>query len=184
MVFDFFLKNDFSFFPCRRPSTRTGAGFHAGLPMAMPLSTRYSHQIDEDDAVRWHATFQEYDTDGSGDVDLRELGLLFRRLGQAPSEARMKCIIFEADVSHRNAHRHSTRSHHRHAHRHSTPPLNTATHTATHTATQLHPQHGHAHRHSTPPSTPPRTLPTPPSTPPRTPPRAFCAGGRLGHHQL
>ena len=47
---------------------------------------------------QWRAIFSQFDRDGGGDVDLRELGLMFRHLGQKPSEAQMQLFIEEVDI--------------------------------------------------------------------------------------
>ena len=49
-------------------------------------ASRYAHLIDPEQFKLWSQTFSSYDRDGSGDVDQRELGLMFRKLGLAPSD--------------------------------------------------------------------------------------------------
>jgi putative addiction module killer protein len=46
----------------------------------------------------WEQTFKMFDRDGGGDVDLRELGLMFRQLGQTPTERQMLLLIEEVDA--------------------------------------------------------------------------------------
>ena len=46
----------------------------------------------------WYKIFVTFDRDGGGDVDLRELGLMFRQLGQKPSEREMNLLIEEVDA--------------------------------------------------------------------------------------
>ena len=46
----------------------------------------------------WYNIFKTFDRDGGGDVDLRELGLMFRQLGQHPSEREMRLLIEEVDA--------------------------------------------------------------------------------------
>ena len=58
---------------------------------------RYSSMVPEM-VPRWRETFKRFDRDGGGDVDLRELGLMFRQLGRAPSEEQMKLFIEEVDI--------------------------------------------------------------------------------------
>ena len=38
-----------------------------------------------------------FDRDGGGDIDHREIGLLFRQLGYTPSDAEMRALVSEAD---------------------------------------------------------------------------------------
>ena len=61
-------------------------------------ANRYTSMSDDAAMRLWHKTFQMFDRDGGGDVDLRELGLMFRQLGQAPSEKQMLLLIEEVDA--------------------------------------------------------------------------------------
>ena len=61
-------------------------------------ANRYSHLADPREIDQWHATFQSFDRDGGGDVDLNELGLMFRQLGQTPPESEMKAMIDAVDA--------------------------------------------------------------------------------------
>ena len=47
---------------------------------------------------KWHSIFSQFDRDGGGDVDLREIGLMFRHLGQKPSDAQMQLFVEEVDI--------------------------------------------------------------------------------------
>ena len=47
--------------------------------------------------VNWHNTFSMFDRDGGGDIDHREIGLLFRQLGYTPSDAEIRALVYEAD---------------------------------------------------------------------------------------
>ena len=53
-------------------------------------SNRYTHLVSEEEASAWHETFMAFDRDGGGDVDLFELGAMFRNLGYSPPESEMK----------------------------------------------------------------------------------------------
>ena len=59
---------------------------------------KYTHLASDDDLSVWYNIFRTFDRDGGGDVDLRELGLMFRQLGQQPSEAEMRLLIEEVDA--------------------------------------------------------------------------------------
>ena len=59
---------------------------------------RYTSLANADALRLWHETFQTFDRDGGGDVDLRELGLMFRQLGQSPTEREMRLLIEEVDA--------------------------------------------------------------------------------------
>ena len=59
---------------------------------------KYTHMITADEHVAWRKTFQTYDRDGGGDVDLKELGLMFRQLGMTPAESEMMALIEEVDA--------------------------------------------------------------------------------------
>ena len=61
-------------------------------------SARYSSQASEEELRLWQHTFKQFDRDGGGDVDIRELGLMLRHLGQTPSDAQMRLIIEEVDI--------------------------------------------------------------------------------------
>ena len=50
------------------------------------MTSRYAHLVDAETYKLWSQTFASYDRDSSGDLDLRELGLMFRKLGLTPSE--------------------------------------------------------------------------------------------------
>ena len=63
-----------------------------------PPPNRYSDMSDPAQLKLWHQTFKMFDRDGGGDVDLRELGLMFRQLGQTPSERQMRLLIEEVDA--------------------------------------------------------------------------------------
>ena len=66
--------------------------------LPLPEENRYSHMASSDNLRRWFQTFQMFDRDGGGDVDLRELGLMFRQLGTSPSEKEMLLLIEEVDA--------------------------------------------------------------------------------------
>jgi hypothetical protein len=68
----------------------------ANLPPA-PV-TRYSKHASETEVSHWYSTFKMFDRDGGGDVDLREIGLMFRQLGQQPTERQMRLLIEEVDA--------------------------------------------------------------------------------------
>lgn len=63
-----------------------------------PPVNRYSAMANEAELNLWHGTFKTFDRDGGGDVDLRELGMMFRQLGQAPNEREMRLLIEEVDA--------------------------------------------------------------------------------------
>ena len=63
----------------------------------MALQNRYTHLTTPDEVAKFHATFQMFDRDGGGDVDLRELGLMFRQMGESPSEQDMRTLIASVD---------------------------------------------------------------------------------------
>ena len=63
-----------------------------------PAPNRYTKMAAPDELQLWHTTFKMFDRDGGGDVDLRELGLMFRQLGQSPSEREMRLLIEEVDA--------------------------------------------------------------------------------------
>ena len=67
------------------------------MSKAPPPENRYSHISSEADLHTWWETFQQFDRDGGGDVDLRELGLMFRYLGQTPPESEMRDMIEAVD---------------------------------------------------------------------------------------
>ena len=46
--------------------------------------------VSAEELLNWHNTFKMFDRDGGGDVDLKELGLMFRQLGYSPSGARYR----------------------------------------------------------------------------------------------
>jgi Ca2+-binding EF-hand superfamily protein len=58
-------------------------------------SNRYRHLIDDVHFRSWLATFKMFDRDGGGDVDLKELGVVFRQLGMTPSQDEMERMIYE-----------------------------------------------------------------------------------------
>lgn len=59
---------------------------------------RYSDMAGPEAMKLWEQTFKMFDRDGGGDVDLRELGLMFRQLGQTPTERQMLLLIEEVDA--------------------------------------------------------------------------------------
>ena len=64
----------------------------------MPPQHRYSFLASGDDELKlWWDTFIAFDRDGGGDVDLKELGLMFRQLGHTPSEKEMQAMIDAVD---------------------------------------------------------------------------------------
>ena len=69
----------------------------AGEAGAAPLSNRYSALCDAAALDAWHQTFTAFDRDGGGDVDQRELGLMFRQLGQSPSDEEVRKLVEEVD---------------------------------------------------------------------------------------
>ena len=62
-----------------------------------PPINRYAHLASPDSLNTWRLTFDQFDRDGSGDVDLKELGLMFRQLGHSPSEAEMMALVKAVD---------------------------------------------------------------------------------------
>ena len=62
-----------------------------------PPANRYAKMATAEELELWDQTFRMFDKDGGGDVDLRELGLMFRQLGQAPSEREMRLLIEEVE---------------------------------------------------------------------------------------
>ena len=58
---------------------------------------RYSHLINATQQREFRETFMLFDYDGGGDVDLRELGMMLRKLGQAPSDAELDKMINDFD---------------------------------------------------------------------------------------
>ena len=59
---------------------------------------RYTHLVTDDAELQsWYDTFTQFDRDGGGDVDLRELGSMFRHLGHAPSDREMREMIDAVD---------------------------------------------------------------------------------------
>ena len=64
----------------------------------VPPPNKYSSLATADELAAWYSIFKAFDRDGGGDVDLRELGLMFRQLGQQPSEREMKLLIEEVDA--------------------------------------------------------------------------------------
>ena len=63
-----------------------------------PPENRYTHLCSSADELEtWWETFQAFDRDGGGDVDLVELGLMFRQLGQRPPESEMRAMIEAVD---------------------------------------------------------------------------------------
>lgn len=62
------------------------------------FSHRYSHLCESNTIEEWYRTFCQFDRDGSGDVDLKEVGLMFRQLGQTPTEAEMLAMIEAVDA--------------------------------------------------------------------------------------
>ena len=63
-----------------------------------PPPNRYSQLAQPEQLAIWHNTFRMFDRDGGGDVDLREIGLMFRQLGQHPTEREMRLLIEEVDA--------------------------------------------------------------------------------------
>ncbi len=63
-----------------------------------PEEHRYTHLCKSEELAQWHDTFKNFDRDGGGDVDLKEIGLMFRALGQTPSEAEMLALVEEVDA--------------------------------------------------------------------------------------
>ena len=59
----------------------------------VPPKNRYSHLALKDDLATWYSTFRAFDRDGGGDVDLKELGLMFRELGEKPTVAEMQRMV-------------------------------------------------------------------------------------------
>lgn len=68
------------------------------LMSADPPHNKYAHLVPRDELRSWHRVFTLYDRDGGGDVDLKELGLMMRQMGQAPSESEMLRYIDEVDA--------------------------------------------------------------------------------------
>ena len=62
-----------------------------------PEPNRYSALAPPGELRNWWRTFVAFDRDGGGDVDLKELGLMFRQLGHTPNEAMMRQVIAEVD---------------------------------------------------------------------------------------
>ena len=63
-----------------------------------PISNRYSALASgEEELQLWWDTFVSFDRDGGGDVDLKELGLMFRQLGHTPTEKEMQAMIDAVD---------------------------------------------------------------------------------------
>ena len=58
---------------------------------------RYSHLMNATQQREFRETFVLFDYDGGGDVDLRELGMMLRKLGQAPSDAELAQMINDFD---------------------------------------------------------------------------------------
>ena len=58
---------------------------------------RYSHLMSATQKREFRETFVLFDYDGGGDVDLRELGMMLRKLGQAPSDAELAQMINDFD---------------------------------------------------------------------------------------
>ena len=68
-----------------------------GALLAVGVTHRYSHLMSAALSDEFRTAFSMFDYDGGGDVDMRELGLMFRKLGYAPSEAEMHETIREWD---------------------------------------------------------------------------------------
>jgi hypothetical protein len=64
-----------------------------------PMQARYSAIALPDELAVWAKIFRQYDRDGSGDVDLREVGIMLRQLGQIPTQAQMQLFVEEVDIN-------------------------------------------------------------------------------------
>lgn len=83
--------------PALPPSLQLGTALAHSKGEAAAF-TRYS-ALRPEDTPRWREIFKGFDRDNGGDVDLRELGLMFRQLGQSPSEEQMRLFIEEVRVA-------------------------------------------------------------------------------------
>ncbi len=61
-------------------------------------ANRYQSLVAPEVRDVWRNTFMSFDRDGTADVDLRELGLMFRSLGHCPTEAAMRLLVEEVDA--------------------------------------------------------------------------------------
>jgi len=58
---------------------------------------RYTHMLAQDVLEKWASTFVFFDRDGGGDVDIKELGTMFRKLGLTPTEDEMHAMVEAVD---------------------------------------------------------------------------------------
>ena len=63
-----------------------------------PPAHRYTSMLAEKELAKFHHTFSTFDRDGGGDVDINELGVMFRQLGHRPSDAEMREMIYAVDA--------------------------------------------------------------------------------------
>ena len=63
-----------------------------------PTSNRYAFLVRDQELDQWQATFNFFDQDGEGDIDLKELGVVFRQLGMTPNHAQLAQMMSEIDA--------------------------------------------------------------------------------------
>ena len=79
-------------------STELAAAYAAGVGASG--DNRYAHLMTSDQQKEFRDTFEFFDVDKGGDVDNRELGLMFRQLGLTPSDEEVERMIADFDYDH------------------------------------------------------------------------------------
>ena len=84
--------------PAPAQSTELAAAYAAGVGASG--DNRYAHLMTSDQQKEFRDTFEFFDVDKGGDVDNRELGLMFRQLGLTPSDEEVERMIADFDYDH------------------------------------------------------------------------------------
>ncbi|KAJ1637354.1 calmodulin-like protein, partial [Pavlovales sp. CCMP2436] len=63
----------------------------------MSLIREYESKLPPELLAKYRRTFDQFDRDGGGDVDVRELGVMFRALRQFPQERELERMVSDVD---------------------------------------------------------------------------------------
>eukprot|EP00304_Pavlova_gyrans_P009545 CAMPEP_0206049988 /NCGR_PEP_ID=MMETSP1466-20131121/28090_1 /ASSEMBLY_ACC=CAM_ASM_001126 /TAXON_ID=44452 /ORGANISM="Pavlova gyrans, Strain CCMP608" /LENGTH=270 /DNA_ID=CAMNT_0053425091 /DNA_START=59 /DNA_END=867 /DNA_ORIENTATION=+ len=63
----------------------------------MSLIREYESKLPPDTLAKYRRTFDQFDRDGGGDVDVRELGVMFRALRQFPTDRELQRMVEDVD---------------------------------------------------------------------------------------
>ena len=61
------------------------------------IAREYESKLPPDVLAKYRRTFDQFDRDGGGDVDVRELGVMFRALRQFPSDHELQRMVKDVD---------------------------------------------------------------------------------------